>query len=284
MKKLLLFFLALGTLNTYAQDLPQPSPKSTIEQRVGLTDFTVEYSRPAKRDREIFGALVPYGKLWRTGANKATSIEFNTAVVFNGEEVPAGKYSIFTVPGENEWVFILNSNTELWGNDGYEESKDVFRASMPAKEYPKQENFTIGFNSIDEGEGSLEISWDGTGISVPFTVDVVEKAKSNITEALKSAKPEDQWRVHRNAATYYLRSLNDAETAKGFIEGSVKLNPDSWYSHYVHGEVLYALGDNKGAVKAAKTALKKGEAAAKEAGQEFGYASMLEEAMTKWKK
>ncbi len=284
MKKLLSIFLALGTVGAFAQELPQPSPKSTIQQRVGLTDFTVEYSRPAKRGREIFGSLVPYDKLWRTGANKATSIEFNTAVVINGEEVAPGKYSIFSIPSEKDWTFILNSNTELWGTDGYEEDKDVLRVNVPSIEFSAQENFTIGFNSIEGGAGALEISWDGRGISIPFTVDVTEKAKANITEALKTAKPEDQWRVHRNAATYYLRELKDAEAAKGFSEGSVKLNPDNWYSHLVHGEVLAALGDKKGALKAGKMAMKLGQEAAEKAGQEFGYASMIEEAMAEWKK
>ncbi len=283
MKKLLLSIFALGGFVLSAQDLPQPSPSASVDQRVGLTDFSVEYSRPAMRGRTIFGDLVPYDQLWRTGANKATSIEFNTPVNIEGESIPAGKYSIFTIPGEGEWVFILNSNTELWGTDGYQEEKDVFRASFEAMEMSKTENFTINFDGIDGGKAKLNIYWADRGISVPISVDVKAKALENIKNALANSEEENLWRVNRNAATYYARNNMDSKEALKFIEKSIELNPENWYSHFVHGEILAANGDNKAAVKAGKKALKLGQEAADEAGQKFGYASMIEEGIAKWK-
>ncbi len=120
MKKLITSLALFVGLYSFAQELPQPSPAASLKQRVGLTDIQVDYSRPSLKGRKAFGELVPYGQLWRTGANKATSIEFSTDVMINKIPVPAGKYSIFTIPSEKSWVIILNRNTELWGVDGYD--------------------------------------------------------------------------------------------------------------------------------------------------------------------
>jgi hypothetical protein len=116
MKKVTSLFTALLILGGLsAQEMPAPSPAAMVMQRVGLTDITIEYSRPGVKSRMIFGDLVPYNKLWRTGANKATLIKLSTDAKINGQEIKAGSYSIFTIPGEEEWVVIFNKDTELWG-------------------------------------------------------------------------------------------------------------------------------------------------------------------------
>lgn len=283
MKKISLFLLALG-FSAQAQDLPAPSPSSTLNQRVGLTDFTIEYSRPGVKGREVFGALVAYDEVWRTGANKATSIEFNTPVTFDGKSVAPGKYSIFTIPTEGEWTFILNKNTELWGAGDYNSEEDVLRLSVEAMESEMTETFTIDVAHISNDGAHLVIKFADRKIAVPMGVKTQEKAMSNIKEALANSPKDKLWMVNRNAANYYLNNGLDKEQALKFIQTSVKLKEDNWYSHYVHGEILYSLGRNKEAVMAAKKAMEIGVASAEEAGKEFSYAEMLEEAMTKWSK
>tara|TARA_R110001592_G_scaffold162584_2_gene395933 strand:+ start:59195 stop:60052 length:858 start_codon:yes stop_codon:yes gene_type:complete len=284
MRKISLFILALSFGFANAQELPAPSPSASLTQRVGLTDFTVEYSRPGVKDREIFGELVPYNEVWRTGANKATSIEFNTDVTFSGKTVPAGKYSIFTIPAEGKWSFMLNKETELWGANDYNEEQDVLRIAAIPTEGEMTETFTIDFTNISTNGASLQISFANTVVSVPFEVETSEKAMSNIKEALSSSPKDKLWAVNRNAANYYLNNGLDKEEALKFIETSVKLKEDNWYSHYVHGEILSSLGRNKEAVQAAKKAMEIGQNEADKADKEFGYNAMLEEAINKWTK
>jgi predicted negative regulator of RcsB-dependent stress response len=284
MRKISLFILALSFSFANAQELPAPSPSASLTQRVGLTDFTVEYSRPGVKDREIFGELVPYNEVWRTGANKATSIEFNTDVTFSGKTVPAGKYSIFTIPAEGKWSFMLNKETELWGANDYKQEQDALRIAVVPAEGEMTETFTIDFTNISTNGGSLQISFANTVVSVPFEVETSEKAMSNIKEALSSSPKDKLWIVNRNAANYYLNNGLDKEEALKFIETSVKLKEDNWYSHYIHGEILSSLGRNKEAVQAAQKAMEIGQNEADKADKEFGYSAMLEEAITKWTK
>tara|TARA_R110002050_G_scaffold2603_5_gene14847 strand:- start:8758 stop:9615 length:858 start_codon:yes stop_codon:yes gene_type:complete len=284
MRKISLFILALGLSVANAQELPAPSPSATLSQRVGLTDFTVEYSRPGVKEREIFGELVPYNKVWRTGANKATSIEFNTDVNFAGKAVAAGKYSIFTMPGEGKWSFMLNKETELWGANDYNPELDVLKITVIPTEGEMTETFTIDFTDISTNGAALELRFANTVVSVPFEVETSEKAMSNIKNALANSPKDKLWMVNRNAANYYLNNGLDTEEALKFIETSVKLNEDNWYSHYVHGEILSTLGRNKEAVAAAKRAMEIGQNESEAAGKEFGYTEMLSEAMAKWSK
>lgn len=282
MKKVLVAVLAFAAIQLSAQDLPKPSPFSTLEQRVGLTDFKVEYSRPGVKGREIFGGLEAYDKLWRTGANKATAISFNTPVMFAGKEVPAGTYSIFSIPSNGAWTLILNKNTELYGTDGYDEAMDVLRLELEPMKSEMTETFTIDFQSIMDGKANMEISWENTKIVVPIKVDVQKKAISNIKEALANGEEKDLWAINRNAAIYFSRNDIDQKMALKYMTTSLELKKDNWYSHYVHGEILNRLGDNKGAVKAAEMAMEIGVSAAEKAGKDFGYGDMIEKAMKEW--
>lgn len=282
MKKVLLSLLALATFQLSAQELPAPSPSSTLNQKVGLTEFTVKYSRPGVKGRKIYGDLVPFGSLWRTGANKATAISFDTPVKFAGKEVPAGDYSIFTIPNEDSWTFILNKNTELWGTDGYEESEDVLRLSVEAEKMEMTETFTIDFQDIMKGEANLVISWAGFGIKVPVKVDVQKKAMMNIKEALANSKEEDLWRVNRNAAAYYSRNDIDQKKALAFINTSLEMKKDSWYSHFMKGEILNKLGQKKEAMESAEMAMEMGMSEAEKEGKEFAYGDMIKKAMKEW--
>jgi hypothetical protein len=173
--QLMIGLLAIAcTVQLHAQDKPAPSPLGKTYQRLGVTDVEVEYSRPGVKERTIFSAdgLVPYGKLWRTGANRATKISFSTDVMIGGKTVPAGTYAIFSIPGASEWTVIFNSNPDQGGTGNYEESKDVVRVTAAVQQLPfSVETFTIGFNNVKPTSADLLIYWDTALVSVPIKVE-----------------------------------------------------------------------------------------------------------------
>ena len=150
---------------------PAASPACTLKQRVGLTDIEIDYSRPGVKGRVIFGGLVPFDKVWRTGANEATRITFSTPVKFNGEEVPAGTYALFTIPGKNEWTIILNKTAKQWGAFHYDDKADLLRVkSTPAELAEPVETFTIDINDIRDDSATLNLIWDKTRVPVKLSL------------------------------------------------------------------------------------------------------------------
>ena len=179
MKKIATFCLAcmltfLFAVQVQAQDKPAPSPLGKVYQRVGVTDIEVEYSRPGVKDRTIFAAdgLQPYGKLWRTGANAATKISFSTDVMVGGKKVAAGTYSVFSIPGAEEWTFILNQDADQGGTRNYDEAKDAVRIMVKPGVYPnKVETMTFAFGNVKDTSTDLAMIWEETVIMVPITVE-----------------------------------------------------------------------------------------------------------------
>lgn len=142
------------------------SPAATIETKAGNLEVSVDYCQPQRKDRKIFGELVPYGKVWRTGANAATIITLNRDATFAGESVKAGKYTLWTIPNENEWTIILNKETGQWGTN-YDEGKDLFRTSVPAEKTSEMtEQFTMKFAPTDGGT-DLILAWENTKVVIP---------------------------------------------------------------------------------------------------------------------
>lgn len=172
--QLVIGLLAMAcTLQLNAQEKPAPSPLGKVYQRVGVTDVEVEYSRPGMKGRSIFTAdgLVPHGKLWRTGANRASKITFSTDVMIGGKTVPAGTYAIFSIPAAGKWTVIFNSNPDQGGTGNYEESKDVVRVTAETQTLPfSVETFTMGINNVQPTSADLLIYWDTTLVSVPISV------------------------------------------------------------------------------------------------------------------
>lgn len=266
-----------------AQELPQPSPSAKVMQTVGLTEFTVTYSRPSMRDREIFGELVPYGKLWRTGANANSTIEFNTPVTFEGTTVESGKYSLYTIPGENAWQIILNRKTDSWGTGDYSEEMDVLRMQVPAQETGQMaESFTICFQNVSGSNAHLILRWSDVKVAVPFSVNVEEKVAQNIEQALAEAEEEKLGGVHRNIASYYLNSGN-LEKANMHIDKSLAMSEGSWYAFWLKAEILAEMKQYDEAIEFAQQSMEQGERSARENEKEFGYAEMISETMEKWK-
>ena len=189
MRKWIVGALALSlSWSASAQELPQPSPTSTVDQRIGLTDFSITYSRPATRGRAIFGDLVPYNEVWRTGANACVKFNASTDFTFNGNAVSAGEYALFTIPGENEWTIILSTQTNLWGNTGYTQESDVLRTTVPATTGDFDESFTMGFKSLSTTGGDLVLEWANTEVSVNLGVDADGESGKNVAKALSDAK------------------------------------------------------------------------------------------------
>jgi hypothetical protein len=174
-----------------APELPQPSPKARVEQRVGLTDFAVDYSSPGVKGRKIWGGLVPFDELWRTGANAATTLKASRDFTFGGTAVPAGTYSVFTIPGKKTWTVILNTNTKVAATRGYEEKDDVARVSVTPTSAPLRERLAFLFANTTDDATRLDLEWEKLRVSVPITVDTTAQARANIDKAL-----EDAWRPH----------------------------------------------------------------------------------------
>lgn len=169
--------LTFGTYGQRANDKkPAPSPGCTLKQRVGLTDIEIVYSRPGIKGRTIFGGLVPYDQVWRTGANEATRVTFSAPVKLNGADIPAGTYALFTIPGEKEWTIIINKGAKQWGAFSYNQKDDLVRVKATPVKLPESvETFTIDINDIRDDSATLDLIWDKTRVPVKLEV---EKAAS----------------------------------------------------------------------------------------------------------
>lgn len=261
MKKLaLLMFAGLLAVSVEAQlQTPHPSPASKLKQTVGLTEVVVEYSRPSMRGRTIFGDLVPYGKMWRTGANKNTTIKFADDVTIDGQEVKAGSYAIFTKPGETSWEVVFYADTNNWGTPReWDESKVA--AKTTAQVYPMPmpvETFTMTFDDLHNNGATLGILWEKAYVGVKFEVPTAKKADKSI-EAVMSGPGANEYYA---AASYYLDEGKDLEKAKEWIDKAVSMNENGFWIMRKQSLIYAKLGDKKGAIEAAKKSMEVAEKA-----------------------
>ncbi|BDD08634.1 hypothetical protein FUAX_10660 [Fulvitalea axinellae] len=277
MKKVLALaaFLFAGGLLTQAQDLPQPSPASTVNQKVGLTDVKVEYSRPGVKGRKIFGDLVPFDKVWRTGANACTKITFSTDITFAGKPVKSGTYALFTVPGKKSWEVVLNTNTKQWGAGQYDPAKNVASVTVEATKSDFRESFTIDIADLKDESASVQIAWENTSVKVPFEVPTRKMALANINRKLKEI--ENPANTYFASARYY---LSIGENKKG-LDYAIKGAKDSnrYWVIRVLAEAYAANNDYSNAIKEAKRSLE----LAKKAGNQ-DYVKINEKNIKKWSK
>lgn len=272
---LILMFVGLFQFSTIAQDLPQPSPAASVSQTVGLTHFTVTYSRPGVKGRTIFGDLVPYGKLWRTGANKCTVIEFDTDVMVEGNKVPAGKYSLFTIPEKDKWEIILNKNTELWGTGDYKQEEDIVRFFVKPEKTIITESMGFSFENVIKDDAQLVLTWSETLVRINVKVDSKETAMANIEGAIKKA--QNEFRTYNKSSEYYLDNGIDAQQALTWAKKSVEMEKRFWNVKTL-SEAYAATGDYKMAIKTAEESLKLSEEAKYEP-----YVKANQENIAKWK-
>lgn len=240
---LVLLSLVLLTGITYAQQIqmPQASPSAKINQKVGLTDVSVDYSRPSTKGRKIFGELVPFGQVWRTGANGATILSFSTDVTVGGQNVPAGSYALYSIPGKNDWTIILSKKTELWGSIGYQQSDDQTRFVVPAsKTSKKYETFDIAFNNFTDNSAVVSIKWETTRVDFKIETEVDPIVMADIKKLVIDTETTDPALLFQ-AASYYFANSKDLNQAYAWVKTSTDSDPKYWTVH-LRAKIEVALG------------------------------------------
>ena len=250
----------LGSAISQAQiNTPQPSPGASVTQKVGLTDVSVNYSRPSVKGRKIFGDLLPYGKLWRTGANAATKLTFSDEVTVEGKKVPAGEYALFTIPGATEWTVILNKNAKASTND-YKQEEDVARFTVkPSKAPTKVESFTILFSDVTANSANLDIAWENTLVRTKLTTDVDSKVMTQIKEKVIDAASAEPG-TYFQAASYYYETGKDLKQALAWVNKATEKEPQFWMVH-LKAKIQAKMKDYKGATASAKQSIELAKAA-----------------------
>lgn len=232
---------------------PDASQAASIKQRVGVTDVEIIYSRPNMNGRVIFGGLVPYGTVWRTGANSATKISFSTAVKFGGAEVPPGTYALFTIPGQDEWTIILGKGPEQWGAFSYDPKNDVARVkAKPQQRAQALESFTITFPQIEREAAQLELAWDRVVVPVRITVDVKSVLVPQIEAAMASAEPK---KPYYRASEFYFENDIDLKKAITWISAADAAQPKNFFLLHRKAVMLAKAGDKANALAAANESL-----------------------------
>ena len=230
--------LLLSTTLLFAQlETPQPSPLSTVSQRVGMTDVTVTYSRPSARGREIFGGLEPYGELWRTGANRATKVSISDELSVADNKLPAGDYALFTIPGEESWTVIFNKNTEQSGTGSYKQEEDALRVDVPVTTtQDPYETFTLGFSNLSETKANMFIAWENTKVAIPLEdPNVDSKVMAQIDEQMASAG--DDAGLYYQAANYYFTMDKDLQQAQEWIDKAVSLDDSKFWVLHLQAKI-----------------------------------------------
>ena len=271
----MVFFI--GTESLVAQiKVPQPSPTATFSSTIGLTDVTIEYSRPSKKGRDIFGGLVPYDKIWRTGANSSTKISFSNEVIINDQKVPAGKYAIYTIPGENSWVIAFHKNLMAGGND-FKADEDLMRIEVkPQVIKGSVETFTMGIDNNKTDQADIFILWDETHVSFTVKAPIDEVVKASIKRTLNPGGGS-----YYSAARYYAGGEDLNKALEYYNISLVKYKEEGRKPFWVyHRKALLQaeLGDKKGAIKTAEESL----AMAKEE-ESDDYIALNEKVIKEWK-
>ena len=235
---------------------PAPSPTAKIEQKVGLTDVAIQYARPSLRNRVVFGNLVPYNKRWRTGANENSIISFSTSVKIDETNVPAGKYSIYTIPGVDSWDVILYSDSNNWGLPSeWDENKVIVKTKVSSIESVfKVESFQLSIDNVSNNSFILGIAWDHVYVPVEINLPTADLVMNSIKEALKTPKSSDLYK----AAVYLLQENRELEQAKSWMNQSLEMMEDPKFYQLRQQSLIYAaLEDYENAIAIAKVSLDK---------------------------
>lgn len=260
MKKILFTAIAAFSLVISEAQLrtPAPSPSQTIKQDFGLSSVELSYSRPAMKGRKIFGDLVPFGKVWRTGANNATIITFGEEVTIGGTKVTAGKYGLLTIPDKKSWTIIISKQTDVTSPSAYKQDQDVVRVEAKTMDMNNAvESFTIQFADVKPTSCELQIMWDKTAVALPISVDVEKKVMAQIEQLMNKDN-----RPYFNAAMYYMENGKDLNQALSWFDKAVEMNPSAFWIHHQRANCLAKLG-KKAEAKAAAEKSKELAAAAK---------------------
>jgi hypothetical protein len=250
MKKIIITAAAVFALLSADAQLrtPAPSPTQTIKQDFGLASVELSYSRPAMKGRKVFGDLVPFGKVWRTGANNATTINFGEEVTIGGKKIPAGKYGLLSIPDKNSWTLIISKQLDVTSPAAYKQDMDVVRVDAKTmKMDDNMESFTMQFANVKPTSCELHIMWENTAVALPITVDVETKVMAQIDQLMNKDN-----RPYFNAAMYYMDNGKDLNQALAWFDKAVEAQPTAFWIHHQRANCLAKLGKKEDAKKAAE--------------------------------
>lgn len=272
-KLLLTLFVLCGAIvqSTAQLVLPQASPAASVMQTAGLTDITIDYSSPGVKGRTIFGGLVPYNQIWRTGANASTKITFSRDVTIEGVKIPKGKYAVFTIPGATEFTVILNKDLNA-SAETYKKEDDMTRFNVKVQPCAFRERMTFMFNNTSESQVTVDLEWDKVKVSFNIMLDTEAQARENIEKELGKT-----WRTYNNAARYHLDIKKDYEQGMKYIDQSISLKED-WLNSWTKAQLFAAMNKNADAYKWAMKAKELGDKSSN-----FFYKEQVEKALVDWK-
>ena len=268
--------------NAIAQvEYPAPSPLAKLHQRVGVTDVEIEYSRPAKKGRTLFVDVEKFGSIWRTGANASTKISFSHDVTLEGKAVPAGKYAIYSIPGQTDWTVMLYSDLTLGGNvGGYDESKEVVRVEVKAEKLSMSvENLTFDIGNITNSGATLGIVWGEYYVPVKLGVNTDELVSAQIENYMKNPMA-NVGNNYAQAASYYFQNGKDLGDALSWIDKAIEINPNAFWNIQTKARILGKMEKYQEAIAAAE----KSSEVAKAAPNDFGYVEANQKLIEGWSK
>ena len=273
---LIVAFLGIGSMNAQL-NTPQPSPRAELEQQVGLTDVTIKYSRPSMKGRTIFGDLVPMNTLWRTGANRNTTIEFSTDVTVGGEDLKAGTYALFTKPMGNEWEVYFYTDTNNNGTPGeWDDTKVAAKIMAKSTKMPiTVETMMFNLGSITNNSADVQLLWEGTMVSFPIVVPTKEIVQKSIDKVMAGPSNRDYY----DAAGFYLDEKENLATALEYVNKAISMDYEKFWTVRRKALILAEMGNYKEAIKAAERSLELAKAANYDA-----YIRMNEKSIAEWKK
>ena len=264
--------LALPTLAQSQLQLPSKSPGAKVSQTAGLTEITVEYSSPGVKGRKIWGALVPYGQVWRAGANEATRVTFSKDVTVGDTAIAAGTYSFHAIPTAKEWTLILNKTAKQWGSYEYAKEADVVRVNVTPKAEPNRERLAYMISDFTDDMANIDLEWEKVRVSLPVKLKTKEQALANVKATVDGA-----WQPMFAAARYMLEN-KDYPTGLTYIEKSIAVE-ETWQNDWMKAQLLAGSGKYKDALMAAE----KAQALGQKNADAFGGADDVKKALTEWK-
>ncbi|MFT3827565.1 MAG: DUF2911 domain-containing protein [Chitinophagaceae bacterium] len=280
MKKQILAIAACFTIlcNSHAQGFKTPAPSSTqtIKQDFGLGSIELSYSRPNAKGRVVFGDLTPYGKVWRTGANGATTLTFGDEVIIGDKKIPAGKYGLLSIPGKTSWTLIITKQLDVTSPAAYKQEEDVVRVTVPSTALAASvETFTMQFVNIKSTSCDLQLMWEKTSVKLPIKTDIDARIMEQIGTAMKS---DNANKPYFGAAMYYMETGRDAKQADEWFGKAAEQNPKAYWVLYQQANCKMKLGNKKEAAELAKRSME----AAKE-GKNDDYVALNKKLLAKLK-
>lgn len=274
------FLLLVTFMPAFSQiKTPQPSPTCKVSQDVGLIKVDLDYSRPSAKGRKVMGDVVPFGALWRTGANASTKVSFSDDASAGGVKLAKGTYALYTIPGEKEWTIIFYKNTTFWGAPDaadFKEEDVAARFNVPVTPLnDKVETFTMNFNNLKNNGADLEISWENTKVIVPITVDTDGKVMADIKATMDGPSSNSYWAAGR----YYFEEKKDMKQALDWVNKAMEKGGEKFWMLRVKAQIQAELGQVKEAIATAEKSIEQAKAEKND-----DYVRMNEKSIAEWKK